>query len=559
MIETIRKHSKWLLWIIAGATILSMLLYMGTGSVRNGPGQLINTNEVSGEIYGQKVTQEMYDRMRKDVDLDYLFNSGRWPEENPGVTKDVIQERIYVRMMLIEKARELGVHVTDDQAMKAAANFLRSPELERAFGQHDQAVPMNKFISAALDPRQMDGNDFENFVRDDLAVGQIQSLFGVSGQMVTPQEATNEYIRENQEYSAQIIFFSTSNYLGRVSVSPSDVAEFYTNFMADYRLPDRVQVNYVGFSVSNYFGEAQREIGVSNLDLQVANIFQQNGMNATPDAKSTNDALAEIKNYLLRRQALGDAATQANVFATSVFNMSPVSPENLATVARQQGLKVEHPAPFSADYGPSEFTAPEAFTKTAFQLNPESPISEPVAGPDGFYVIALQTNLPSEIPSLDQIRGQVADDLRTRLAKITAQRAGTNFAARLGIQMATGKSFAAAGFADGLDPLVLPPFSMATQEVPELDDHATMRQLIGVTLMTPVGTASQFIDTDDGGFILYVQSRLPIDQEKMDSEMSQFTTELRQNRAEQAFNDWLQHEANRELRTTPLAKQMGMR
>jgi hypothetical protein len=561
MIHTIRKHSSWLLYIIAGATILSMVLYMGTGAVRNGASSGgANTNEVSGVIYGQPVSQEMYDQMHKDVDFDYLFNSGNWAEQNPGMTKDVLQQRIYVRMMLIQKAKDLGVHVTDDQAMKAASNFLHYPALARAFGmQKDQAVPMNKFISQALDPKGYTGNDFETFVRDDLSIAQLQTLYGLSGQLLTPSEATNEYVREFQEYSAQIIFFAASNYLGRVSVSPVEVGEFYTNYMAEYRLPERVQVSYVSFSVSNYFGEATHEIGSSNLDMEVNNTFMNYGMTATPDAKSTNEALAEIRNYLVRRQALGDAATQADFFAQSVFGMNPVSPDNLVTAAKQKGLTVHQPAPFSADYGPTEFTAPTAFTKTAFQLNPESPISEPVAGPDGVYIIALNANLPSEIPPLSRIQEQVTDDLKLRLATITAQRAGTNAAVRLSIQMATGKSFAAAGFADGLEPLVLSPFSLNTQDVPELGNHATVNQLKEVALTTPVGNASQFMQTDDGGFILYVQSKLPIDPEKMASDMPRFMEELRENRSQQAFNDWLQHEANRELRTTPLAKQMGMR
>jgi peptidyl-prolyl cis-trans isomerase D len=561
MIHTIRKHSKWLLWVVSALVIFAFVVFMGTGPARSGGGaSRVNTNEIGGEIYGQKVTQDMYERMRTEVDFDFLFRYGQWPEQNPEMTQQMLQQSIYVRMMEVEKARQLGVHVTDEQAEKAAAGFLRSPALQRAFGVHDQSVPFNSFLTQVLDPKGFTEDDFANFIRDDLAIQQLQSLFGVPGQLLTPQEATNEYIRENQEYSAQIIFFSASNYLDRVSVSPADAGTYYTNYMADYRLPVRVKVDYVVFSVSNYLADAQRQIGSSNLDLQVQNIFQKYGMQATPDAKSTNEALLDIRNVLVRRQALQNAATQADTFAQSVFNVTPVSPENLATIARQKGIPVEHPAPFAEDYGPSEFTAPAAFTQAAFkELRPDAPISEPVAGSDGVYILALQTNLPSEIPPLDQIRARVTEDLRMRLATLTAQRAGTNFASRLPVQMAAGKSFGAVGFAARLDPLVLPPFSLSTDEVPELDDHATLNQLKEVALTTPPGTASSFIQTDDGGFILYVQSRLPIDREKMAGDMAQFTADLRERRAQQAYSDWVQHEANRQLRTTPLARQMGMR
>ena len=60
MIGTIRKHSKWLLWIIAGATIFSFVYFMGSGPARSGGGgyQSVNTNLVNGTIYGPEVLRD---------------------------------------------------------------------------------------------------------------------------------------------------------------------------------------------------------------------------------------------------------------------------------------------------------------------------------------------------------------------------------------------------------------------------------------------------------------------------------------------------------------------
>lgn len=564
MIETIRKHSKWLLYIIAAATIGSMVFYMGTGSVHNGNGYGgVNTNVVGGEIYGKPVTQDMYDKMEKQFALSIFFQYGEFPDQNPQITPEVKQQLVYIRMMEAEKASQLGAHVTMDQIEQAVANYyLRSPALQRAFGVRNQAVPLNNFVNEVLAPRGMTEDDFVEFVRDDLAIQQVQSFYGMEGQLITPQEATNEYIRENQEYSAQIVFFSASNFLSRVSVSPRDVGEFYTNYMANYRLPKRVQVSYVAFSLSNFLGKAESQLGSSNLDMEVQNTITKYGADAAPDATNEDQARAEIRNAFIRRQALQDAGTQADNFAQSVFNIQPASAQNLETVARQKGLTVEHPEPFSADYGPSEFNAPTAFTRTAFELSPESPLSEPIAGPDSIYVIGYQATFPSEIPSLDEIHDRVADDLRMRLAAITAERAGTNFAHQVPMQMASGKSFSAVGFADGLEPVVLPPFSLRTQDIPELEGRATANQLMEVALVTPVGASSPFMPTQDadgtpnGGFILYVQSRMPVDPEKMAEDMPQFLAGLRQASEGQAYTDWRNHEANRVLLDTPLSRRM---
>ena len=115
--------------------------------------------------------------------------------------------------------------------------------------------------------------------------------------------------------------------------------------------------------------------------------------------------------------------------------MNPPRPDNLATVAKQKGLTVRLTAPFASQYGPEEFTAPAAFTKAAFALTADDPFAGPIARPHAVYVIALAKQLPSEIPSLDQIRDRVTQDYRMVQATMLAQRAGTNFAPALAGQL----------------------------------------------------------------------------------------------------------------------------
>ena len=95
---------------------------------------------------------------------------------------------------------------------------------------------------------------------------QLQQAIGLTGELITPQEAAAVYQRDHQELSAQIVFFSASNYLSSVTVTPAAVAQFYTNYLAEYRLPDRVQVSYVAFEVTNYLAQARAEWAKTNFD-----------------------------------------------------------------------------------------------------------------------------------------------------------------------------------------------------------------------------------------------------------------------------------------------------
>jgi hypothetical protein len=230
-----------------------------------------------------------------------------------------------------------------------------------------------------------------------------------------------------------------------------------------------------------------------------------------------------------------------------------VQPQNLTTIAKQKGLAVHVTAPFSREYGPEEFTAPPDFTKTAFSLTPDEPLAEPIVGQDAVYVIALIKQLPSEIPALSQIRDRVTRDYQLHEAVLHAQAAGTNFVWTLQGGLAGGKSFSAVRTAAGLHAETLPPFSLNTAALPELGGRAALNQLKSVTFGTPIGHASDFEATDDGGFILYVKSELPLDVTDMNANLPQFAAAFRQQRETAAFENWLQRTGSRALRNTPIA------
>jgi len=550
MIGTIRKHSKWLWWVIAALTIISFIWWNAAPATRNGNGS--RGGGEYGTLYGHKITQQEFINARNEFFLFYWFHNNEWPDRNPNIKEKDLDEQIYLRLMLTQKAGTLGIYVSDEAAAQAAGEMLRS------LGRNGQAVPIEAFVKQILTPEGLTADDFVRFARNDLVIQQLVQMQGLNGSLVTPQEAAASYQRMHQEVSAQIVFFSASNFVSQVAVTPPVVAEFYTNYMAQYRLPDRVQVNYVEFNLTNLLEQAKTELTKTNFDELVDMNYRQLGPDYFPDAKTPDAAKAKIRDLLIRQRAMADAQRQANDFATAVVNQTPQRPENLAAVAKQMGLTVRTTAPFSSLYGPVEFTAPQAFTKSAFALTPDDPFAGPIAGSYAYYEIALAKQLPTESPPLEQIRDRVTQDYQMLQATMLAQRAGTNFAPALAGQLAAGHNFASACIATGLHPEQLPPFSLSTQELPELASRASLAQIQNTAFGTPAGHASNFEETEDGGFIVYVQSRLPMDQSAMKADLPQFTAGLRRQRENEAFNQWLQAEANRQLRNTPVANEAKM-
>ena len=547
MIGTIRKHSKWLWWVIAALTVISFLYWGASVPTRNGGG--IGGGAGFGSLYGHKITQQDYLNARNEFYLFYWMRNREWPERNSNIKEKDLEQQIYLRMMLTKKAEALGIHVSDEAAAANADGILRM------VGRNGQSVPIASFVKQVLAPEGLNTDDFERFSRDDIVVQQLIQTLGLGGSLVTTQEAAVAYQREHQEMSAQVVFLSASNFESQVVVTPSIVAQFYTNYMAQYRLPERVQVNYVEFNLTNFLAQAKTELAKSNLDNLVDVNYRQLGPDYFPDAKTPDTAKAKIRDLIFRQQALADARAQANDFASTVFNVNPLQADNLAAVAKQKGLAVRLTAPFASLYGPVEFSAPAAFTKSAFALTSDDPLAGPIVGPASVYVIALARQLPSEIPPLDAIRDRVTQDYRTVQATMFAQRIGTNFAPALAGQLMAGHSFAAACVAAGLQPETLPPFSLSAQDLPELGDRVELNQFLQVAANISTGHTSPFIQTASGGFIVYIQSRLPLDSAAMGADLPQFTARLRRARENEAFNQWVQAEANRELLHTPVYQQ----
>jgi hypothetical protein len=546
MIGTIRKHSKWLWVIIIAATIISFVWWGAAPATRGGAGGAAGF----GKIYGADITPQEYEDANAEFRLFYFTHYGAWPEGKANITTEDIKKETYIRLLMVRKAAKLGVQVDEDAIVAGAQELLSSPILLKMFHSSARSISMDQFEQTVLASAKLTAADFERYVRNDIAIQQLVKTYGTPGRIISPQEAGMLYDRERQEVSADVVFFAASNYLSQVTTTPQAVGRFYSNYLAEYRLPDRVQIKYVEFPVSNYLAQAKADLS-TNLDPIVNNYYAENGLSAVPGAKTEAEAKDKIRDLVLRQKAGLFARTNANIFesAISAVDSSTVKPEFLDQVAEKSGVAVHTTAPFSAEYGPDEFYAPEELTKIAFQLNADEPISSPIPSVDGYYIIALTKQLPSEIPPLSVIQAQVTRDYQRLSAAFLARQAGTNFSQiQLPIQLAVKKSFASAASSAGLKPEALPAFSQSTESVPGFEQRGELSALKYVAFGTEPGHASQFIPTPDGGFLVFVKSLLPIDESQKQTDLADFTAQLRRSRENEAFNQWINAEANRELR-----------
>lgn len=534
------------MWIVIIAAIIITFVYWGAAPNKfDGGGGSRNAN--FGSINGERISQEDFFKAQREVYLRYFFNYGDWPGPEAKRVGFDVERETYFRLLLIQKEKQLGIHASTEAVAKVTVDILRSFN-------RGNPLPLDVFVKQVLNRQGLTADDFERFVRHDLGIQQLMAATGLSGRLVTPQEVRLLYEREHSELLVEAIFFSGSNYLAGVTVEPEAVAQFFTNQMAGYRLPDRVQVKYVAFAATNYQAEAKKQFAeITNLNERIEAKYRELGTNYFRDAKSPAEAKDKIRELMFTNQTLANAQKAANEFARGgLFDLEPMRAENLDIFAKEKGLAVQVSEPFARDYGPKDLAVRPDFTKRAFTLSADEPLGGPLVGDDAAYVIALYKKLPSEIPPLEKIRDQVTADYKYSQAVKAAMQAGEAFASALTNGLANGRKFSAMCSEARVKSLLSPPVSLSTRALPEIEEHVSLNEFKRAAFTTPPGQSSGFVPTRDGGFLVFVREQLPLELAKLTADLPAFMNSVRQARQNEAFNDWFRKEAEKALRDTPV-------
>jgi hypothetical protein len=526
MFGTIRRHQSWLWIIIAAVTILSFVVYFGPNNNKMLDSLGRGGQSSYGTIAGQAITRQQFIDAKREVDLGYFLQYGQLPDQASAAKTGFYQEpQIYQRLFMIQKMKELGVDISQKAVVDRARAMLGPMSADEFVGR--------------LKTVGFDYDDFERLIRHEIGMQQLVSSAAVSGKLVTPQEADALYRNEHQDLVTSAAFFSASNYVVAVAATPTQISQFYTNQLANYRIPQRVEVSYVKYNVTNYLAAAKKE--VTNID----EIISQN-----PDdqRRATNaESRAKVTDEIIRGHALQSAMKEANQFATALFDL-PAAANRVAsfdTLAAKNGLTVKSLAPFDEEAGPKEIEVSANFNRAAFKLTADEPFSPPIPAEDGIYVLALKRTLPSEIPPLATIEARVKKDYETAKATQMAQEAAIRFHGTVTNGLAQHKSFAAICAEAGVKPELLPPFSVSTQSLPgAIEDRIDLRMLKQAAFTAMPGQAARPMPTRDGACVLYVEKQLPVDEAKMKADFPKFLAQVRQGRQSDAFNQWFQKQVN---------------
>ncbi len=568
MFGTIRRHQKWLWIVIVFLTVVSFVYFFN-------PNQKVSDtrrgSEKFGEIKGKEVSREDYESVLREVYLQYRLTHGEWPDKDPMAKQFGFEPQMftYRRLLFIREQEERNIKVGDDTVRRMATEILHPAK--------DKAISPEDFEKQVLRERGMTLLDFENFLRHEIGLQQLITTVGLPGRLVTPQEAEYLYRLLNEDISAEIAYFPASNYLAGVTVNSNALAQFFQQHQAEYKIPERIQVNYVKYDLTNFNSDADARLGrvtnlsevvdfakrhfrealseselkitaVTNLDRLAELVYRKRGgTNYYKEVKSPDEATEKIKNELRENEQRFAARKKANEIADPLLSAESPKPEMLSAVAASNGLTVKVTAPFSLNDETNELKLLPKLAGEPFKLMPESPFAGPLDGQDAIYFIGFNKRIASENPPLDSIRSRVVADCAYTLAVERARQAAEDFS-RSFTTNASGPvtNFSVACKSGKGEYIKPPPFSLSTRKLPEVEDRLSLGQLQNVAFVTPAGKVSATVPMDDGAFVFHVIERVPADAAKLQQELPAFLASLRQSRQQDAFNQWFQKQVQQE-------------
>ncbi|MGA2543614.1 MAG: SurA N-terminal domain-containing protein [Verrucomicrobiota bacterium] len=560
MTNTFRRHHKTVMWIIIVATIVTFVYYLTPNATRSGGGGGAGPTAPAGTLNGEPVSQPQFEVAMQEAKVAVRMGSGRWPTAQE-ITQQ-LPNLAFRQLYIAAKLKEMDL----DVPVEATAALTR-----RIFGvlpgQALSKDEFQKFVKNELNERgKVSEEDFYHWVRDQVGLKLLMDLYGMNGELITAKEVESFFRRDHESMTVELVRFPLTNYTAQIVPTEKDIQDAYVKRQAAYRLPDREQINYIHFNITNYLPAADAIMaGKSNLDTLVEQTYLSREAASWKDEAgnplSADAAKAKIKEdsrlqVFARQVAQTNALQLIQLFFDGRKDKQDqlITKDELEKFAASNGLTVVTPPAFDEPNPPKELQLHPMYLNMIFQMNTNSPEDQYKLAPatNGFFFLGLDRKLPSENQPLEAVRARVIEDYRNQKAMDLAIHAGTNFEAAVRDGLAKGLSFEEICAEQKIKPQTLTPFSHETKSIPEIQDENEFDYVKGLAYQLPVGQIAPFEQPAADGFVIYLKARTPADESIVERDLPAFLASQRELRQSAAFGIWLNREM--QLHAIPAAK-----
>jgi len=361
------------MWIIIVATIVGFFIYLmpggnrfsGLGGGGGGP------SVAAGRIDGEPISQVQYGSALREAKVLVRMREKRWPTQQESL--QTLPNYAFQQLFIGAKLKELNL----DVPLETTALITRRIVNEMP----TQGSAKDKFEKFVKEDLHAEGNvsedDFYHWVTDQVGAKLLIQLYGMNGTLITDKDAEFLFQREHLSMTVEMARFPITNYTSKIVVTPEEVGQFYTNEQPNYRLPEREQVNYIPFYLTNYQSAADQILTTdsnlaSQIDARIDDAYIKQDPASFKDTNgnvlSADAAKAKMKEeYRTLGLPSNVARTNAGQLLTQFFDLhkknGPITNQLITSTELRQFADSNHLAfvttpPFDDEHPPAEFQLP---------------------------------------------------------------------------------------------------------------------------------------------------------------------------------------------------------
>ncbi len=390
MFDFVDKHKK-IVHIIFGLVSLTFVFWgvqsyrsMGGNDVANVNGLKIAAGEFDAALHQQQ------ERMRQSLGAGAdasIFDS-------PGF-KLAVLERMIQQKLFLDAANEAGIAVTDEELVEMIRKI-------PAF-QKDGAFSNDRYVEL-LRGQGLTPVRFEQEVKEDLARQQLVD-FVTRDSFLSGQSAKLFLAMLGEQRVVSEADFDPSAYVSKQTASEAEVAKYYKDHEADFRVPEMVKVQYLALSPE----ALEAQVSVSDDDVKKYYAAHPAEFSVPEEREASHILIAVAKDA---PQAEIDAAKAK---ALQIEQDLKKDPSRFAELAKQ----------YSQDPGSAANGGSLGFFKRGMMVKPfddavfsmkAGEISAPVRTDFGFHIIRLDAVKPEKVKTIDEVHDEIVHEIRKQEA-----------------------------------------------------------------------------------------------------------------------------------------------
>ncbi|MCH2601752.1 MAG: SurA N-terminal domain-containing protein [Pedosphaera sp.] len=418
MFGTVRKHSQPLWIVIIIMVVISFVVYFTPGydPFENQGGTATEADVELSFARGQVLLEQALNMSQQfggflPPTLNAQAIAGQFGDQDLNRDGEVdvsgLDYAAHMRLLRLRKAASLGIIVSDNMVKARLEQMFSNPN-DQKFSQDAYTGFLTQYRNAGLLGSGKGGEEqFQELIREQITFQQLDNLMTRSVGFFADEATADQQAMDNKLYTAQAVFFSTSNRTDSVTNFASIATNFYQKVHNDYFIQPKRQVAYVLFPVAPYLEDAEKEIKLDDLVKErvdkhmnstnsVDHFTDANGTKLVAGAALDAAALADIRKAQqpeLDAITLPKAKAPTTKFRKALFERIPREDWTTAQLyakAKAQGLEVQSAI---VDRDNAEALLPQALVDAAFGLNLQSgqlSTSDVKVPGEGYYVWGLE-------------------------------------------------------------------------------------------------------------------------------------------------------------------------